>query len=73
MGNLLLSFVVLLLVTQSLVAEEVHQGDSSVIDDLVILEAGRASNFQSFLGDKKNWRLEATGLETVSALSLIHI
>ena len=73
MGNLLLSFVVLLLVTQSLVAEEVHQDDSSVIDDLVILEAGKASNFQSFLGDKKNWRLEATALETVSASKRIKL
>ena len=73
MGNILISFVVLLLVTQSLVAEEVHQGDSSVIDDLVILEAGKALNFQSFLGDKKNWRLEATAPETVSASKRIKL
>ncbi|MDA7755025.1 putative glycoside hydrolase, partial [Pseudomonadales bacterium] len=49
------------------------QDDSSVIDDLVILEAGKASNFQSFLGDKKNWRLEATALETVSASKRIKL
>ena len=73
MGNILISFVVLLLVTQSLVSEEVHQGDSSVIDDLVILEAGKALNFQSFLGDKKNWRLEATAPETVSASKRIKL
>ena len=73
MGNILISFVVLLLVTQALAAEEVHQGDSSVIDDLVILEAGKASNFQSFLGDKKNWRLEATAPETVSASKRIKL
>ncbi len=69
----LLNFIVLLLATPSLVAKEVQQDNSAVIEDLVILEAGTSSDFQMFLGDKKNWRLEATGNETVSASKRINL
>ena len=73
MRSLLFNFVVLLLVTSSLVAEEVQLYDSVALDDLVILEAGSSPGFQMFLGDKKNWRLEATALETVSASKRISL
>jgi beta-glucosidase len=66
-SKLILWVICLFVVLQSYGAEESGVSPPDALKELVIFEAGKASDFQMFLGDKKNWRLEVDSLETMSA------
>jgi beta-glucosidase len=73
LNKLILSLIFLFVVVQAIDAEEGSESQTDVLEELVIIEAGKESDFQMFLGDKKNWRLSVDSQGTNSANNSVRL